>query len=167
MSRGAGVYRVESITQHPSRHPGKTFVQLERITKWTSDAPKSPKIEFSYGPTPNRGYIGQGGLSIEISTGEKLGVILKWHQSHYVLTNAGVFRQHGSEVRNDYRLFKGKGLSFSDVGDKVRKIYDAKKDGKDCPFNVKPTPRTGNPADNDMKDGDDEWDGERQTQEGY
>jgi hypothetical protein len=162
---GGGVYKVTSITQRPSEHPGKTFVQLEQQSAWTKNAPKEPKLELAYGPTANGGYESSGSIGLEFTVGERFGALIAHFDNFFATSPNWIFESTGSEVTNGYGLFNRMGLSMKEVGKKVGAAYIAVRQGKDCPFDIKPTPDI-NPEENQMKSGDDEWDGKRQTQQG-
>lgn len=161
---GAGVFTVESIYQHPKKHPGMTFVKLDLNTEWVSNTPKEPILSYHVGPMPDGTFLQVGPLPA-FNVGNKIGAILQDLDKYKIAFPQKVFRKRGSEVTNGYRLFKGKGQSYANIGSKVQKLHTALEKGNACPFDVEPTSPPPNKSRNDMS-GDDEVIIERKEADG-
>jgi hypothetical protein len=88
-SAGAGFYRVAQMTGFLEEIPrawnpelakgtmaGFTYVDLELVEAWTTDAPKNPRVRIEGGPSGLEGGCA-GGFSIHLAVDETVGILIE------------------------------------------------------------------------------------------
>jgi len=120
---GAGEFVVEKITQNPQKHPGKTFVDLDRKKVWYSNKSISTKVNivFPEGPTKGGGYeTGPSGYP-DLKVGQRIGALLyssKISGREFIIFDTGTFVPDGNGYTNG-KLFEGTNTSLTEIKKKV------------------------------------------------
>jgi hypothetical protein len=136
-SAGAGVYRVAQMTGFLAEIPrawnpelakgtmaGFTYVDLELLEAWTTNAPKNPRVRIEGGPLPKGVEGDPGGFSIDLAIDEAVGVLIEEASPR----NADQLGLHELTVfhRGASSRFSNGQLSFdaAELGKHVHEIFE-------------------------------------------
>jgi hypothetical protein len=129
---GAGVYRVVQMTGLVEQDPeapkgslaGFTYVDLELLEAWTTDAPKTPRVRITGGPLP-KGIEGDpGGFTIDLTVDEPVGLLIEEASSRN-LNQLGLHELTVFHADEAGRFSNGQ-LTFDagELGKNVRAIFE-------------------------------------------
>jgi len=117
---------------------GFTYVDLELVEAWTTDAPKNPRVRIEGGPVPNMTGV-SGGFSIHLAIDETVGVLIEKASPR----NADQLGLHELTVfhRDAARRFSNGQLTF-DAAELAKHVHDVFEDpaSVDCDSLKPPAP---------------------------
>jgi hypothetical protein len=132
-----GVYEVTDITQYPSAHPGKTYVDLKKQAGWSSESIEDPTIEVNEGPKANGMYYAKGSTP-HVQVGETYIVLFHGMKGDWMYTGQSIFRNSNGDGYTNGFLFEDNPLPKSELKAKVVDLYQGVQSGDGCPYDVEP-----------------------------